>query len=156
MEVTTNLKVNSNKEAIWAVLCDIENAEKNISGIDRVEILNKPEQGMVGLKWKETRTMFGKEATEVMWITEAVENKYYRTRAESHGSIYKSTMSLEEKEGYCLLSMGFKGEAVSLGAKVSNFIFSKMIKKSLIKTMLVDLEDIKGVVEAKYGLGYKP
>lgn len=25
--------------------------------------------GLVGFKWKETHKMFGKEATEIMWIT---------------------------------------------------------------------------------------
>lgn len=41
--------------------------------------------GLVGLKWRETRMLFGKEATAEKWITDAVENECYKTRAESDG-----------------------------------------------------------------------
>lgn len=149
MEARASLKINASKEAVWAVICDIENADKNISGINKVEILDQPKDGIVGLKWRETRTMFGKEATEVMWVTDAETNKYYRTRAESHGAIYISTMSIEDRGDTSIISMGFEGEAVTFGAKVGNFIFGKMMLKSTEKALMVDLEDIKKVVEAK-------
>jgi len=44
-----------------------------------IEVLEKPDAGFVGFKWKETRKMFGKEATEIMWITDSVENEYFST-----------------------------------------------------------------------------
>jgi len=149
MEARASIAVNGSKEAIWTVICDIEHFENNISGINKVEILNKPSEGLIGLKWREARTMFGKEATEVMWVTEAESNKYYKTRAESHGAIYISTMAIEDKGDTCVLSMGFEGEPVSFGAKVGNFFMGKMMMKSTEKALLVDLEDIKKVVEGK-------
>lgn len=41
-----------------------------VSGIISLNILHQPEDGLVGLKWEETRKMFGKEASETMWITD--------------------------------------------------------------------------------------
>ena len=82
MNVTVNIEINKPKESIWRVITDIEHAQSMISGIQRINILNKPSSGLVGLKWEETRAMFGKEATETMWITESEENSYYQTRAE--------------------------------------------------------------------------
>lgn len=149
MEARASIVINSNKEVIWAVICDIENSDKNISGIIHVEVLNKPKKGIIGLKWREARTMFGKEATEVMWITDAVTNQYYKTRAESHGAIYVSTLSIEPRGEACVLSMAFEGEAVSFGAKVGNFLMGKMMMKSTKKALLVDLEDIKRAVEGR-------
>ena len=149
MEAKSSIRINGSKEAIWAVICDIENSDKHISGINKVEVLNKPAEGIIGLKWRETRTMFGKEATEDMWITEAEANKYYRTRAESHGAIYISTLTIEEEGDACTLSMGFEGQAVSFGAKIGNFLMGKMMMKSTEKALLVDLEDIKKHVESK-------
>ena len=43
---------------------------KNITNIININILNKPVDGIVGLKWEETRKMFGKEATEVEKLIE--------------------------------------------------------------------------------------
>ena len=86
VEVQVNIKAS--KAAIWAAITDIENAAETISGIDKIEILEKPANGLVGLKWGETRMLFGKPATAEKWITDAVENEFYKTRAESDGFIF--------------------------------------------------------------------
>lgn len=149
MEVSVQLEVNATKEAVWSVISDIEHSAENIRGIESIEVLEKPAHGLVGLKWREKRIMFGKEAYETMWITEAEENSHYQTRAESHGAVYISRLSVEDKDGGCILTMGFKGEAQTLGAKISDVIFSGMMKKSTEKALYEDLEDIKKVAEAR-------
>lgn len=146
MEISVKVEVNASKEAIWKTITDIENAASNIGGIDAVEILEKPDQ-LIGLKWKESRTMFGKSATETMWITHAEEHKFYQTRAESHGSIYVSKLMISEEDGKTYLSMSFDGQAQSLGAKIMSFLMAPMMKGSMKKLILKDLEDIKKVVE---------
>lgn len=149
MKVQTEITINAPKEKVWAVITDIENASKTIQGIEKVEILNKPEKGVIGLKWKETRKMFGKEATEVMWITDAKANQFYQTRAESHGSIYKSKLAIEEKGAESILTMSFEGEAQSIGAKIMSGLMGWMMKGSMKKLLYKDLEDIKAKVEAE-------
>ena len=64
-----------------------------ISGIEKIEVLEKPSHGLVGLKWEETRIMFGKTAIEIMWITEAEDNSHYQTRAEHRNVVYISKLS---------------------------------------------------------------
>lgn len=148
MEVSARVKVNASKEAIWSVIKDIDNAPKNISGIVSVEVLERPTEGLVGLKWREQRVMFGKEAYETMWVTDSEENSFYQTRAESHGAIYISKMLIEDNGDSCVLEMSFKAEALTFGAKVGNFVFSGMMKKSTEKALFEDLKDIKKVAEA--------
>ena len=75
----------------------------------RLKFSDKPESGLVGLKWRETRTMFGKSATEVMWITDVVENESYDVRAESHGMVYLSRLSISQEGDSHILSMDFGG-----------------------------------------------
>lgn len=87
MQVSTSIKISKPKENVWKAITDIENSAGMISSIISIDVLEKPEVGFLGFKWKETRKMFGKEATEIMWVTDSVENKYYSTRAESHGSV---------------------------------------------------------------------
>jgi hypothetical protein len=147
MKAYPSIRINGTKEEIWSIISDLENSEKYISSILMIEVIDRPNKDILGFKWRETRVMFRKEATEVMWVTDFEENAYYRTRAESHGAIYISTLTIEEKEDHCILSMGFEGEAVSILAKLSSVFFGKMMMKSTEKALHNDLEDIKKIVE---------
>jgi hypothetical protein len=147
MKIAIDIDIKAPKEKVWKVITDIENSGKIISGIDKIEILNKPKDTMIGLKWKETRTIFGKSATETMWITEALGNTYYKTRAESNGAIYRTILKLSEKENSTLLTMEFSSEAISMKGKIMAFIFGRMLSKSMKKLVEKDLIDIKTSVE---------
>lgn len=148
MKVSTQIDINSSKEKVWGVIADIENSPNVISAIMDIEILQLPEAGLVGLTWKETRKMFGKEAQETMWITHSEQYHYYQTRAESHGAIYVSRLNITEKnEGTVTLEMSFGGQSVNLAAKILSGIFSIFMKKSMKKALEVDLRDIKNYCE---------
>ncbi len=147
MIVSVDIEIAKPKEVIWAVITNIENSSNIISGIISLQILNQPEKGLVGLKWKEIRQMFGKEASETMWITESVENEYYCTRAESHGSVYITKLSLNETGSNTVLNMSFTAEAQTLFVKIVSACMGFFIKNSMKKALLKDLEDIKKYVE---------
>ena len=147
MKVSVNIEIASSKEKVWAAITDIENCVNFISSIIDLELLNKPENKLVGLKWKETRLMFGKKASETMWITDAVENEYYCTRAESHGSVYITEISLSEIEGNTLLTMSFAAQAQGAFVKIISAIMSVFIKGTMKKALDKDLEDIKEHIE---------
>src|SRR5262245_57767222 len=91
--------INGSKEAIWSAITNIENASEIISGIQNIEVVEKPSNGLVGLKWRETRMLFGKPATVEKWITDAVENEFYKTRAEDNGYVFLSTTRMSESSG---------------------------------------------------------
>ena len=149
MNVEVQVDINGTKEDVWNVITDIENAVDTIKGIEKIEVLEKPADSFVGLKWRETRTMFGRTATEVMWITDAVENKSYKTRAESHGAVYVTTFDLSEKGENVRLTMNFEGEPQSFFAKIMAALTSGMMKKSTEEALMQDLMDIKVKVENK-------
>ena len=149
MKLTIDIEIKALKEKVWKVITDIENSVNTISGIEKIEILNKPKDTVVGLKWKETRTIFGKSATETMWITEATENDYYKTRAESNGAIYQTILKLSEKENTTFLTMEFNSEAITIKGKIMAFIFGRMLNKTMKKLIKKDLIDIKTTVENK-------
>lgn len=149
MTISEEIQIDANKSAVWAVITDIENAQQTISGIESIEVIEKPAHGFAGFKWKEGRKMFGKLAFETMWITEAVENQYYKAAANSHGSKYLSTFTIQEQNNQCLLRMTFEATAISTGAKIMNGLMSRLIKKSMKKILQQDLQDIKTAVEAR-------
>ena len=148
MQTSVSILINAPKEDVWKAITDFENCINYIEAIESLEVLNKPEDTLVGFKWKETRIMFKKEATETMWITDYAENEFYQTRAESHGSIYISKMSVSPEGDKTKLTFSFSGQAVSLFAKIMMKLMGGMLKKSMDEAMMKDLEDIKAHVEA--------
>lgn len=149
MTITVEVPIQGSHAAIWKIITDIENSVDNISGIENIEIHHHPGEKLVGLKWTETRTLFGKTATETMWITEAEKNQYYKTRAESHGSIYTTIMRIVEGKEQNLLRMEFTGQPQSLGAKIMAGMLMPFFKNATKKALYQDLVDIKKAVEAE-------
>ncbi len=147
MNVTVDTEINRSKDVVWKAITDIGNWEYVIPSILKISVLNKPPNGLVGLKWEETREMFGKEATETMWITDSDENKHYSTRAESHGSVYITKLSLKENDGSTVLTMSFYGTPQTIVAKILSFIMKPLINSSIKKALVKDLRDIKAYVE---------
>lgn len=148
MEMISSIEIDASPAQVWASVSNIENAANAISGIKSIEILESATgPSIVGLKWRETREMFGREAIETMWITEASDAEFYVTRAESHGSIYISRIELEPTSTGTRLSMRFEGQPVTVAAKVLWLLTGWMAKGAMRKAIDKDLADIKCSVE---------
>jgi len=146
MLVEAHVTINGSKAAVWAAITNIENASEVISGIENIEVLEKPANGLVGLKWRETRMLFGKPATVEKWITDAVENEFYKTRAEDSGFVFLSTMSISESSGGLTLSSSHDSKPQGIVARLKSIpmgLFKGVVKKALLQ----DLNDIKSAVE---------
>ena len=148
MKIHVQIPIDASKEKIWKVISDIENSVNTIESIREITIHDQPAAGLVGLKWSEKRFMFGKEATETMWITAAEPNEFYVTRAESHGSIYSTRMYILTNMDQNFLAMEFTANPQSVGAKFMWGLMGFMFKGATKKALLKDLEDIKKVVES--------
>ena len=149
MLVETQVTINASRPAIWAAITDIENASAFISGIKKVELLEKPRAGLVGLKWRETRILFGKPAAAEKWITEAAENEFYKTRAESDGFVFTSTMRISEGRDGTMLATSHLSEPQGLATKLMSIPMSLFFKGVARKALLQDLVDIKTAVERR-------
>src|SRR5262245_51458852 len=146
--VEVQVTINGSKAAIWAAITKIENASEIISGIEKIEVLEKPANGLVGLKWRETRMLFGEPATAEKWITDAAENEFYKTRAEDNGFVFLSTMSLSESGPGISLTSSHETRPQGIVAKIKSipmFLFKGVIEKAILQ----DLNDIKSAVEKK-------
>ena len=150
MKISTSVTINAPKEKVWSVVTDIENSHNVINGIEKLEVLEKPDSGLVGFKWRETRTMFGKTATEVMWVTDVEENAYYDVRAESHGAVYLSKIHLREDDGKTVLTMDFDARPQTIISKIMSFLMGFMFKGATKKALHQDLVDIKKSIEGQH------
>ena len=147
MQLCVNIDIESSKSKVWAAITDIKHCDKMISGITKLNIIEQPEEGLIGLKWTETRLMFGKEAAETMWITDCKEQVYYYTRAENSGAIYVTKMSVLEVGNTTRLTMLFTASSDSFFVRIISSIMSLFIKTYMVKMLKRDLEDIKSFVE---------
>ena len=147
MNIVSSIEINSPRADVWAAITDISQWQTMIDGILDLNVIHQPTEGLIGLKWAETRQVFGKESTETMWITQAKEQEYYCTRAENCGAIYTTRISLDEVAGNTQLTMSFQGSADGMVMKCMTAIMGFFIKKSMLKLIEKDLQDIKAFVE---------
>jgi hypothetical protein len=148
MIVEAQVTINGSKAAIWAAITNIENASDTIRGIKKIEVLEKPASGLVGLKWRETRMLFGKPATAEKWITEAAENEFYKTRAESDGFVFLSTTRISDSRGGITLTSSHESNPQGILARFLSIPMMFLFKGVAKKALLQDLNDIKSAVEA--------
>ena len=73
-------------ERVWAVITDLGGAADVMSGIDSVERLDDGAGFGVGTRWRETRTLFGRQATEILEVTAVDAGRSYTVEAESRGT----------------------------------------------------------------------
>ena len=149
MIVEVQVTISGSKAAIWAAITNIEHASETIRGIEGIEVLEKPAKGLVGLRWRETRMLFGKPATAEKWITDAVENEFYKTRAESDGFVFLSTTSISESSGVVTLTSSHDSQPQTIVARLMSIPMGLLFKGVAKKTLLQDLIDIKAAVERK-------
>ena len=147
MKIQDSISINADRARVFEVFCDLENAAANIGAITKLEVLAGPAQLNLGTRWRETRTMFGQEATEEMWVTEYEEGASYVAEAESRGTRYRSEYRFISEGSGTRVDMTFEGRPVSLGARLAGVIgvlFVGTAKKALHQ----DLVDLKRVCEA--------
>ena len=148
MIARAQVTIKGSKEAVWAAITNIENASETIRGIEKIEVVEKPANGLVGLRWRETRMFFGKPATVEKWITDAAENAFFKTRAESDGFVFLSTMSISESSnGSITLTSIHNSQPQGIVGKIMSIPMGLLFKGVAKKAILTDLNDIKSTVE---------
>lgn len=146
MTVSAAITIHATKAAVWASTTDIARFAELLSGVEKIEMVEKPATGLVGLKWKETRVLFGKPAAVEKWITEEKEKDYYTTRAEQDGFVFITTNRVSGSDGAVVLTGIHETQPQGFVAKLKALpmvFFKGMIKKAILQ----DLNDIKATVE---------
>ena len=148
--MTATTQVAAPPERVFAVYTDIEQAAERIPGILSVEVLSEGPVGD-GFRWRETRKMFGKEATEEMWITGFEPPRRYTVAAESHGMKYATEFAFEPDGEGTRVTWTFEGIPQTFAAKVMGALMAPLFKGAMRKCMLEDLEALRAVAESGGG-----
>lgn len=146
MIVEAAVTVAGSRTSVWAVITDIDHAATTFSGVEEIEVLERPLSGLVGLKWRETRILFGKPAAVEKWITDAAEPEYYSARAESDGFVFVSTKRLSEHDGVVTLTESHESQPQTLMARLQMIPMALFFKGVIRKAILQDLHDVNVAV----------
>ena len=144
--VAVSVAIAAPQQDVWDRITDIEHAHERIPAIKRIEILSPQRHGL-GLRWRETRIMFGKEATEVMEITQWHPPHEYVTSAQSHGSEYRCTLRVEPTAEGSTLSFHFTATPLTLTAKLVGTLLAPLMRGAITKALQGDLNAIKAACE---------
>lgn len=147
MIVDGQVTIAASRAAVWRAITDIEHAADVISGIQKVELLAKPAEGLVGLTWRETRLLFGKPASADKRITDAKEQESYTTRAEDSGFVFVATLQLTGTDGAVTLTSRHDSIPQGFLAKLQAIPMTLFFKGVARKALQQDLDDIKAAVE---------
>lgn len=139
-------RINAPRDRVFEVFTDLSRASERIGAIKRLEILTDGPVGK-GTRFRETRIMFGKEATETMEITDFQPNRSYTVSANSCGAIFESTFTFTAEGSATQVVMSVRTRPVTLLAKVAT-LFSFMCAGMMKRMMAQDLDDLARVAEA--------
>ncbi len=142
-ELRATTETSATPAQVWKVLTDIEGAAETISGIEKIERLDGGSGFGVGTRWRETRTLFGRTATEEMEVTEVEPGRSYVTEARSHGAFYRSEVKVEPSPaGGSRLTWVFGAQPESLVAKIMGATIGRFFDGATKKALEQDLVDI--------------
>ena len=151
MQLDLSRHVDADLHTVWEVLTDIPSAPRTLSGVLSVEILNTSPYEP-GLRWRETRKMFGIKSTEEMMVQAAEPPHSTTIVAENGGTEYKTVFTVTpDTEGGSTLRMRFGAHTAHAPAvsRVAMAVMGRFAERSTRKTMEQDLADIAAEAERR-------
>jgi uncharacterized protein YndB with AHSA1/START domain len=147
--VTAEVRIEAPLERVFHVCTDLEHAPGRLRGIKALEVLTPGPIGK-GTRFRETRVMFGREASETMEIVEFQPGRGYTVTAQSCGARYRTEFAFAPESGGAATRMRvtFEGTPVSLAAKLMAPLTGFMVK-ACAKVLQADCADIKAACEGR-------
>jgi hypothetical protein len=148
-------RIEAPPETVFDVATDLAHAAEHVRGIEKIELLTPPPIG-VGTRWRETRKMMGREATETLEITAFDRPRKYVAGCESCGCYFESTFNFVQRAGGTDVTLDVHTQALTLMAKIMSPLGNLMMGKTMRKLLDDDLEDVKRVAESRAGTPVTP
>lgn len=143
--ISVKCRIDAPPERVFSKATALGEAPRFIRAIKSLEVLTPGPVGK-GTRFRETRTMFGRDATEEMEVTEFEPPRRFVLGARNHGCRYRSEMLFRPAGSGTEVEMSFTGEPLTFAAKVMSVVLRPMMK-SMAKICAKDLEDLKAAVE---------
>ncbi|MHC4429783.1 MAG: SRPBCC family protein, partial [Planctomycetota bacterium] len=144
---TTTKRIEAPQAAVFQLFADMNRAADHLSGVVRLEKLTDGPVGK-GTRFRETRVIFKKEATEELEITDFDPPRSYTVGCESCGCTYSTTMHFVPNGNVTDVEVEMESRPVTFMAKIMSPFTNLMMSKLMQKCFDKDLEDLKKVAES--------
>jgi hypothetical protein len=124
----------------FALFADVDNAAGRIKAITKTERLTPGPVGL-GTRFKETRIVFKREATETFEFTAFEPNVRYELTAASCGAEYRTEFRFAPEESGTRVDMTLNVRAVSLFAKLFSPL-ARLMMGTMRKCVEQDMADL--------------
>lgn len=148
-ELTVTKRVAAPVERVFEVFVDLDRAAERISSIVRLETLTDGPVG-VGTRFRETRIMFKREATEEMEFTAFEQGRGYTIECESCGCRYVTVTELEPEGSGTVVHWRLSYKPLTLFAKIMSPLGALMVGP-LKKCLERDMDELKVAIETNDG-----
>jgi uncharacterized membrane protein len=141
-----SMHVEATADRTFDVFTDLEHAEEMLEGVIRLELLTDGPVG-AGTRFRETRKLFGKEASEEMEFTRFEPPSICVVESDSCGAHWTSTYTFTPEGDRTRVDLSIRIDATSMAAKLMSpltLLFGGSMKKMIQK----DLDELKAVAES--------
>jgi uncharacterized membrane protein len=139
---------------VFAAFSDFENAAERVKEIESVEMLTDGPVG-VGTRFRETRLIFGREASEELEVTKFVAPESMAIEAVSCGSHYRTDFGFQTLEGgRTQVDVLLRVTPRTLIAKMMKPL-AFLMKRTMRKMLDADFEQIKQFSESQFEMHSK-
>jgi len=148
----TTVTITAPCTEVFAAFTDIPASADRIDAITRIEMLT---DGLIGAgtRWRETRSLYGREATEVLTITDFQPPDRFVVTAETHGMRYDTIFRFHpcpcdpRDDPATKVDMTFQATPLTRAAKLLA-ILMRPLSRAMAKECARDLDDMKRAIEA--------
>lgn len=134
-------------EVVFDAFADVHGFADRVDGIERVEVLTDGEIGL-GTRFRETRIMFGKEATEEMEFTQFQRNQALTVSADSCGSHFDTIFHFRPQGAQTHVDIKMVIQPTTWMAKLMSPL-SFVMRSTMKKMMDSDFDQIQAYCESK-------
>lgn len=145
MEINLETLIEAPADRVFQVLTEVERLPDRVSAITHIEMLTSGPL-RVGSRFRETRRMFGREATEVMTVAEMEPPERLVLTASGHGTDYRVEHLLAAEGARTRLSMAFSGVPRTFTAWLLAPL-GALMKGSVKRQIAGDLAELKRFIE---------
>ncbi len=145
--VTVKQQINASPTVVFETLTNYSKRAEIVSGVQTCEVLSDGPVGK-GTRFRETRVMFGREASEEMEISEFDPPRSLVLEADNHGAHYRTAHQLDSAGDGVLVTLTFGATATNFIAKIMVVLMMPLMKKSIARCLQQDLVDLKQYLES--------
>ncbi|MEK7756681.1 MAG: SRPBCC family protein [Planctomycetota bacterium] len=147
MQFSTHVSADATRT--FDVFSDLRSADQRVGGIRKLEVLTDGPVGK-GTRFKETRIMFGREATETMEVSAFEPGKSYTVTCSSCGVAWSTTFRFTPDGGGTRVDLEMVCRPLTFFARLMSPLGSLMAG-SMKKCVEADMADLRKYLETGAG-----